>query len=176
MLHIYNLRLLISLELTVLSYLTWILVVIHINISGVNYSKCMMEQHTINISVSNRPSTHLFIDHRWCVCHMYTWSPGEALPLWQSVGMRCSFAPHFGIWAIFLPNPKIGPCLPFLPFQIYHFIQILLGPILNFERHTPTDFYLECAPNPPTTTPPHYRHPHPPPPTTTTHPPFFNIP
>ena len=30
--------------------------------------------------------------------------------------------------------------------QIYNFIQILLGPILNFEPRTPTDFYPECPP------------------------------
>ena len=57
------------------------------------------------------------------------------LPLWESVGMRCSFAPHFRTWTIFLP-PKI--------YQIYQFIQNLLGPILNFEQRTPTDFYPEC--------------------------------
>ena len=28
--------------------------------------------------------------------------------------------------------------------QIYHFIQILLSPILNFKWRTPTDFYEEC--------------------------------
>ena len=33
--------------------------------------------------------------------------------------------------------------------QIYHFIQILLGPILNFERRTPADFCPECHPPPP---------------------------
>ena len=30
--------------------------------------------------------------------------------------------------------------------QIYNFIQILLGPIFNFEPRTPTDFYPECPP------------------------------
>ena len=34
---------------------------------------------------------------------------GGALPLWESVGMRRGFAPHF---SAFLP-PKIWPCLPF---------------------------------------------------------------
>ena len=36
--------------------------------------------------------------------------------------------------------------------QIYHFIRILLDPILNFERRTPTDFELNLtrsAPRPP---------------------------
>ena len=65
--------------------------------------------------------------------------------------------------------PKIWPCLPFYSDlvgshfetphfqhvddlfapqidQIYNFIQILLGPILNFEPRTPTDFYPECPP------------------------------
>ena len=76
--------------------------------------------------------------------------------------MRRGFAPIFGIWTIFLP-PQIWPCLPFYSDlvgshfetphfqhvddlfvpkidQIYNFIQILLGPILNFEPRTPTDF------------------------------------
>ena len=30
--------------------------------------------------------------------------------------------------------------------QIYNLIQIFLGPILNFEPRTPTDFYPECPP------------------------------
>ena len=46
-------------------------------------------------------------------------------------------APHFQhVDDLFVP--KID--------QIYHFIQILLGPILNFERCTPTDFDPECPP------------------------------
>ena len=40
-------------------------------------------------------------------------------------------APHFQhVDAIFAPQID----------QIYHFIQILLGPVLNFERRIPTDF------------------------------------
>ena len=81
---------------------------------------------------------------------------GGALPLWESVGMRRGFAPMFGIWTIFSP-PKIWPCLLFYSDlvgshfeathfqhvdalfapqidQIYHLIQNLLGPVLNFER------------------------------------------
>ena len=88
--------------------------------------------------------------------------------------------PIFGIWTIFLPPPppkfdhvchfirillgsynKSPPfsacrrsfCPPKLTKSINHFIQILLGPIFNFERRTPTDFYPEC-PHPPTPTPP----------------------
>ena len=92
---------------------------------------------------------------------------GGGLPLWESVGMRRGFAPHFGIWtiyyfiqillgpiskphifsmyicidALFAPPPQID--------KIYHYIQILLGPVLNFERRTPTDFDPECPPPPP---------------------------
>ena len=52
----------------------------------------------------------------WCVC-----VGGGALPLWESVGMRRGFAPIFSIWTLddlFAPQPK---------FDVYHFIQILLG-------------------------------------------------
>ena len=45
--------------------------------------------------------------------------------------------PIFRMKTIFLPPP---PQID----QIYRFIHILLGPILNFERRTPTDFV--CAP------------------------------
>ena len=88
--------------------------------------------------------------------------PGGALPLWESVGMCRGFAPHFwhlddlfapknltlstilfrSCWVPFR-SPPISACIrSFCPQkdQIYHFIQILLGPILNFERCTPTDF------------------------------------
>ena len=51
--------------------------------------------------------------------------------------------PIFGIWTIFLPF-KID--------QIYHFVQILLGPILISARRTPNRFRIQgCAapgPNP----------------------------
>ena len=36
--------------------------------------------------------------------------------------------------------------LPTQIYQIYHYIQILLGPISNFERRTPTDFYPSASP------------------------------
>ena len=62
-----------------------------------------------------------------------------ALPLWESVGMRRGFAPIFSIWTIFLP-PKFD--------HVYHFIQILLNAILNFERRTPTDFTWSAPPPP----------------------------
>ena len=94
--------------------------------------------------------------------------PGGALPLWESVGMRRGFAPHFrqlddlfaplnltmstilfrSCWVPFR-NPPFSACRrSFCPKidQIYNFIQILLGPILNFEPRTPTDFYPECPP------------------------------
>ena len=93
---------------------------------------------------------------------------GGALPIWESVGMRRGFAPHFRHLDD-PPPPQIWPCLPFYSDlvgshfeaphfqhvddlfaskfdQIYHFIQILLGLILNFERCTPTDFDPECPP------------------------------
>ena len=86
---------------------------------------------------------------------------GGALPLWESVGMRRGFAPHFrqlddlfaplnltmstilfrSCWVPFR-NPPFSACRrSFCPQidQIYNFIQILLGPILNFEPRTPTD-------------------------------------
>ena len=93
---------------------------------------------------------------------------GGALPLWESVGMRRGFAPHFRhLDDLFAP--QIWPCLLFYSDlvgshfeaphfqhvdalfapqidQIYNFIQILLGPVLNFERRTPTDFDPECPP------------------------------
>ena len=65
---------------------------------------------------------------------------GGALPLWESVGMRRGFAPHFR---------HLDDLFASKFDQIYHFIQILLGPILNFERCTPTDFDPECPPPPP---------------------------
>ena len=86
-----------------------------------------------------------------------------ALPLWESVGMRPGFDPHFQHLCDLLA-PKFWPCLPFysdlvVPIsnashfqhaddlcapqidQIYHFLQILLSPILNLKRRTPTDHY-----------------------------------
>ena len=82
--------------------------------------------------------------------------------------MRRGFAPHFrqlddlfaplnltmstilfrSCWVPFR-NPPFSACRrSFCPNidQIYNFIQILLGPILNFEPRTPTDFYPECPP------------------------------
>ena len=47
-----------------------------------------------------------------------------ALPLWESVGMWCGFAPHFQFSA-----PGWHPPPPPQFDLIYHFIQILLGPI-----------------------------------------------
>ena len=92
-----------------------------------------------------------------------------SLPLWESVGMRCGFAPHFRhLDDLFAPlkfdhvyhfiQILLGPISKppnfqhvedlFAPKidQIYNFIQILLGPILNFEPCTLTDFYTECPP------------------------------
>ena len=96
-----------------------------------------------------------------------------ALPLWESVGMRMrrGFAPHSRhLDDLFAPQNWTTPTISFRSCwvhfeaphfqhvdalfapqidQIYHFIQILLGPILNFERRTPTDFDPECPPPPP---------------------------
>ena len=47
--------------------------------------------------------------------------PGGALPLWESVGMRRGFAPHFRHLDDLFAPPKFD--------HVYHFIQILLGPI-----------------------------------------------
>ena len=70
----------------------------------------------------------------------------------------------------FWPSPPPPPPPPPPPQKkidlIFHFIQIVLGPILNFERGTPTDFYPECPPSTP--------HPHHHPPPTPTPPPTLN--
>ena len=51
-----------------------------------------------------------------------------------------SKALHFQhVDGLFAP-PKLTKC--------YHFIQILLGSILNFKRRNPIVFYLECPPDP----------------------------
>ena len=47
----------------------------------------------------------------WKIHHLL-FSLGGALPLWESVGMCCGFAPIFGIWSIFLPH-KIWQYLTF---------------------------------------------------------------
>ena len=92
------------------------------------------------------------------------------IPFWESVGMRRGFASIFGIWTIFLP-PKIWPCLPFYSDlvgshfeaphfqhvddlfaskfdQIYHFIQILLGPSWT-SSGAPLLILTQSAPPPP---------------------------
>ena len=59
--------------------------------------------------------------------------------------MRRGFAPHF--WHqgdLFAPPPQKKKKKKKKNDQIYHFIKILLGPVLNFERRTPTDLYPEC--------------------------------
>ena len=90
------------------------------------------------------------------------WGWGWGTPSLRVSSMRRGFAPLFRhLDDLFAP--KIWPCLlfysdlvgshfeaphfqhidaPFAPQidQIYHFIQILLGPVLNFERRNPTDF------------------------------------
>ena len=104
--------------------------------------------------------------------HCFSWgristtcaiSPGGGTPSLRvsRYSLRC-------IWTIFLP-PKIWPCLPFYPDlvgshfevphfqhvddlfapkidQIYHFIQILLGPILKFEWwHMVTEIWVHIG-------------------------------
>ena len=88
------------------------------------------------------------------------------LPLWFS-RYAPRFCPPFSASGRSFFPPKIWPCLLFYSDlvgshfeaphfqhvdalfapqidQIYHFIKILLGPILNFQRRTPTDFDPEC--------------------------------
>ena len=52
--------------------------------------------------------------------------------------------PIFSMWTILLP-PKLSKFHK----SRYCFIKILLGPILNFKRRTPTDFDPECFVPPP---------------------------
>ena len=49
--------------------------------------------------------------------------PGGALPLWESVGMRRGFAPPFSAPGRSFCPPKFD--------LVYHFIEIMLGPILK---------------------------------------------
>ena len=87
----------------------------------------------------------------------------------ESVGMRRGFAPHFRqLDDLFAPQnltmstilfrscwvPFRSPtfsarrrsfCPPNWP-NLSFFFQILLGPVLNFELRTPTDFDPECPP------------------------------
>ena len=55
--------------------------------------------------------------------------------------MRRGFAPHFEKPHFQHVDDLFAPKID----QIYNFIQILLGPILNFEPRTPTDFYPESS-------------------------------
>ena len=86
----------------------------------------------------------------WKFSHYWASHPGGGggVGSWESVGMCCGFAPphpsHFQHLDDFLPHKRSfwPPNLT----QVYHFYQILLGPIFNFMRWTPTDFYPECPP------------------------------
>ena len=143
----------------------------HRDFSMMTHTTMMSHGHLTPLATrlfAQQQQKYIKATHSWSFCEE---NPGVTLPLWESVGMRAVLPPIFGIWTIFLP-PKIWPCVPFYSDlvgshfeaphfqhvddlfaskfdQIYHFIQILLGPILNFERCTPTDFDPECAPPPP---------------------------
>ena len=72
------------------------------------------------------------------MCCLSEWQP---LLLWESVGMRHSFAPNFQ----HLDGCRRSFCL--LNFtKVYHFIQILLGHILNIKWCILADFYPDCPP------------------------------
>ena len=146
----------------------------HVMLVMARYSPCLFGYVTIGLVYRNAHQTSS------SKCLM----GGGVLPLWESVGMRHGFAPHFrhlddlfapqnltlstilfrSCWVQFRSPPFSACRRSFCPpnWLNLSFYSDLVGSILNFEQHTPTDFDPEWPPpTPPPSPPPHPTDPHP---------------